>query len=364
MNSSQKGFSLVELAIVLVIIGLLLGAALGVGNAQLQAARISSTKQKQEAVKLSLINFISRNNRLPCPAIAGLAVNAVGYGVEAANQGVCTGTVINGLVSSGVVPWRSLGLADETADDGYYHRLTFAVTLTATNTNQKTISGLRGSMSIHTNTVTALGAAPVGNQSNDCTPVGTTYNPCSAVATLVSHGNNGFGAFNKDGAQATAPTGLDETENADNDNAFVIKEYSDAVANPYDDMVMAMTAADLLTPLTSHGTLKDYQAIISDDLSNYESAVIARSIATRTGSSGSYQYDLPLNAPINKIDPWGNNYLYTKKSALSIDSSTPPTDLAFTISSLGPDGVLGGNDDIQNVINVNQLQDAFAKAGW
>jgi hypothetical protein len=184
------------------------------------------------------------------------------------------------------------------------------------------------------------------------------------VTTLVQQWSYWFGAFNKDGVQMALPTGADEAENTDNDATFVIKDYSDAVANPFDDLVMAMTAADLLTPLTSHGTLKDYPAQINDDVSNVENAVIAASISTRMGLSGSYQYALPVSAPIIKIDPWGNNYIYTRNTITGISSSTNPTAPAFTFASLGPDGVLGGNDDIVNTITVNQLQDAFAKAGW
>lgn len=370
MTNKQTGFTLVEMAIVLVISGLLLTAALSVGNAQLQSARISSTKQKQEAVRLALINYITRNNRLPCPAIAALAPIAAGYGAEAATPGTCTGTVMNGAVTTGIVPWRSLALSDENAEDGYYHRFTYQVALASTNTNPKTISGLKGATSTHSGTPVVMGPPATGNQTNDCTPSGGNYNPCSAVVVIVSHGNNGFGSYGRDGSQLGVPKGADELENANNDSKFIIKDFSDNTANPYDDIVFALTATDLLTPLTTHGSLGDYKEVINEDFTNIKNSIIAYAVANRTGSTGSYSYPIPGALPPMPLsglkDPWGTLYGYGPPGfgISPINSSTSGSLPAFTLNSYGPDGVAGGNDDIQAVISVNQLQDAFAKAGW
>jgi prepilin-type N-terminal cleavage/methylation domain-containing protein len=365
-----KGFTLVEMAVVLVIIGLMLGAVLGVGNAQIQQARISSTKTKQEAIKVALINYITRNNRLPCPAIATLAPGIAGYGLEAATPGTCTGATANGNVVIGIVPWSSLGVTDENATDGYYNRYTYQVALAATNTNLQTISGLKGAISIHTGTPVAMGPPIVGNQSNDCTPAGGNYNPCSAVAIIVSHGINGAGAYSIEGVQKALPAvgATDELENIDNDSRFVIKDYSDNAANPFDDIVLPLTASDLITPLTTHGSLKDYRATINDDFSNIKSAIIADAIKNRVGAISPYGYPIPAALPAlpaNTLnDPWGMPYIYAQNIVTPVVSGTAGNLPAFTLTSLGPDGVVGGNDDITTVITVNQLQDAFSKVGW
>lgn len=382
MLSKQKGFSLVELAIVLVIIGLLLTVALKAGTSQIQSTRIATTKQKQDLIRLALMNFISSNNRLPCPAIAGLAPNTAGYGIEALNKGVCTGTfnadgsvvagAATGAVVTGIVPWRSLALSDENAADGFYNRFTYQVAVAATNTTsttnrvagQQTISGLKGTISIHSGTPAVLGAA--GNQTNFCAPVGTS---CAAVLVIVSHGSNGFGAYNANGGQNQIPTGADELENTSKDSKYVIKDFSDNPANPYDDMILALTASDLLAPLTNHGSIQDYNAIINEDVSNIKNAIIADAVDNRAGGSGSYSYPIPnsigsLSLPANtSIDPWGVNYIYARISG-SIDSGSPPSSTAFRVTSYGPDKGVGGGDDIQRDIMVNQLQDAFAKVGW
>ena len=367
MRIKSKGFTLIEISVVLVIIGLMLGAILGVGNAQIQQARISTTKQKQEAIKLALINFITRNNRLPCPAIDNLAPGVVGYGVEAVTPGTCTGTTLNGNVVTGIVPWSSLALSDENATDGYYNRYTYQVALAATNTNLQTISGLKGAISIHSGTPAALKPPVAGNQTNDCTPAGGNYNPCSAVAIIVSHGANGAGAYSREGIQKPAPTGADELENTNNDSKFVIKDYSENAANPFDDIILPLSTSDLLTPLTAHGSLQDFRSKINEDFSNIKNAVIANAIQNRTLPPSPYNY--PISAvlpplPANTLnDPWGNPYIYTQ-GVTPVNSSSSGAAIAFSIKTYGPDGAVNGGDDIKSDVYVNQLQDAFAKVGW
>jgi prepilin-type N-terminal cleavage/methylation domain-containing protein len=375
MNIKQKGFTLVEMAIVLMIAGLLLSAFLGVGSAQLQSSRISSTKQKQETIKLALINFISRNYRIPCPAIATLARGAVGYGVEALNPGTCTGTNINGNVVSGIVPWSSLGLSEENADDGYYHRFTYQVALLSTNTNSSTIAGLKGAISIHTNTPALLGpttnANPTQNQTNDCTIGGFgvgDFNPCAAVVVIVSHGNNGLGAYNSSGIRNTLPSGADEIENTNDDSKFVIKDFSDNTTNPFDDIIIALSSTNLLTPLTTHGSLQDYTSIMYENISNIKNAVIADAINNKNGDSNPYTFPIPSSLPslpsISVNDPWGTPYVYTR-SINNVNVGTNASLIAFTIMSKGPDKASGNSakdsDNITFTIYVNQLQDAFIK---
>lgn len=371
MRSKLKGFTLIEMAIALVIFSLMIGAVLGVGNAQIASSRISTTKQKQEAIKFALINYIARNNRLPCPAVAGLAPGAVGYGIEDNPVLGCVNTNINVAnpvaVATGIVPWISLGLTDEVATDGYYHRYTYQVVLTATSTTQQTISGLRGDISTHHTAAPTIRPPAAGNnQSNNCAPVVGGYNPCSAVVVILSHGNNGFGAYTRDGNQIALPAGADELANADNDSLFLIKDFSDNLANPFDDLLLPLTSSDLLTPLTMHGTLEDYRASINQDFADIKSTIIANAIANKIGP-GPYRYQIPnvLPAlPANTLrDPWGTLYTYNRDYAPPIKSDADASLPAFTLTSLGPDGGLGGNDDVQNVITINQLLEPFTKVG-
>ena len=365
MPNKQIGFTLVEMAVVLVIISLILGTVLGLANAQIQASKINSTKQKQQAIKLALINFISRNNRLPCPAVATIARGTAGYGVEAPTG--CTGTTLNSPVATGIVPWSTLGITDENASDGYYNRFTYQVVVDATRTNEQTIVGLKGAISMHQGAPATLRSAPTGNQSNDCQIGTSTYNPCSAVVVIMSHGVNGNGAYTENGIRKALPTGDDEAENTNDDSKFVVKENSDNQDNPYDDIVLPLSTTDLLTPLTINGSIRDVSASINEDVTNIKNAIIANAVANRVNTSGNYNYPIPNTLPAlpaNTIsDAWRNEYQYAQ-IVNSIDSATNSSLAAFTITSLGADETLNTSDDFVIRISVNELQDAFAKAGW
>ena len=63
----EKGFSLVEISIVLIIIGMILGATVTLWRSSIGATKLSTTKSNLENIKNSVINFAMANGRLPCP---------------------------------------------------------------------------------------------------------------------------------------------------------------------------------------------------------------------------------------------------------------------------------------------------------
>jgi hypothetical protein len=117
--------------------------------------------------------------------------------------------------------------------------------------------------------------------------------------------------------------------------------------------------------------MQDYRAKINDDFSDIKNAIIANAISNRMGAGFPHSYPIPAFLPALPAttlnDPWGNPYVYVQNSVAPmplIDNTTLGNVVAYTVTSYGSDGVVGGNDDIQSIITVNQLQDAFAKAGW
>lgn len=401
-----RGFTLIEIAVVLFIGALLISGVVQYVTAQVTAARLSATRTKQEAIKSALINFLARNNRLPCPAVSTLTI-----GTEAATPGTCTGTALNPagtpLYSTGTVPWASLGMTSESALDGYGNRFTYQVVLTATNLSAvptagtQSVSGMKGAIQI-------FDSGARTNQTNNCTPGTATDNPCLAVAVIVSHGANGLGAFNDSGVQMALPAGADELDNviaavpANTDNAFVIKSFSGSSTNPFDDVVMALTPNDLLTPLTSGGGMQDYRAALNSSFTVIRNALIANS--TRVGTflcvagncsnstncvtAGStcevaqYTYTLPSAIPTVPAsvanDPWGNPIVYVINSAAqpngldytglggTVRDIRPATTLditAFTLKSLGPNGADNAcaGDDLCMSVSVGEFQTLASK---
>ena len=115
----SRGFTLVEMAVVVVIIAALLTLGLGALNAQLSSASYTTTKQRQAAIKDALIAYLGSNKRLPCP-----------YAPTA-------GTAITGLAPVacppfGIVPFATLGIAREVAQDGWGNFFSYEVFAQAT----------------------------------------------------------------------------------------------------------------------------------------------------------------------------------------------------------------------------------------
>ena len=118
----QRGFSLVELTIVLVIVALLSGGLMLGLAAQRDANNYQEAQRQLDSAKEALFGFAISNGRLPCPATATLANTDSNAGKE------------NCTAEHGVLPWSTLGLP-ETDPWGqrltYFARNQFTATLTA-----------------------------------------------------------------------------------------------------------------------------------------------------------------------------------------------------------------------------------------
>jgi prepilin-type N-terminal cleavage/methylation domain-containing protein len=359
---AQHGFSLIELAIVLVIVGLVAGGALTAWTSQLVQQRINATKVNQETIKTALIQFISRNNRLPCPAIAGLLPSAAAYGQEAPTPGTCTGAVSIGVppadASRGIVPWVSLGLPSEVGSDAYNTRYTYTISKSATNLTSATLPGMRGTLSLHNDAPIVLGRAPIGNQLNACSATAGD-NSCNlgGVVVIVSHGKNGLGGVGEDGTAFAAPTSAREIQNAGNNTAFVRADYSTVDANYFDDIVLAITPDDLLQPLVKDGALSSARANTQKQLELSRDALIAASV-TSGNTPG---------AMTAATDGWGSGLVYARSVVAICGAAANLT--AFTVTSPGPDLVAGVhpisgvNDDIALTQSNDQLKSYIIKGG-
>src|SRR5450830_1543922 len=92
----QSGFTLVEIAIVLLIVGLMIGGILGPLFSQLEQRRVSDTKRTMEEAREALYGYALRNGYLPCPAISSI------NGLEDRTGNLCNKRY-------GFLPWATLG---------------------------------------------------------------------------------------------------------------------------------------------------------------------------------------------------------------------------------------------------------------
>lgn len=98
------GFSLVEMAVVLTIVGVLLAGLLPTLSSQVEQQRRNETRKQMEEIKEALIGYAIINGALPCPTTQTDPTNA-GYGVAAAT---CT----TSITQEGYLPWKTLGLSE------------------------------------------------------------------------------------------------------------------------------------------------------------------------------------------------------------------------------------------------------------
>ena len=96
----QSGFTLTEIAIVMLVIGLALVGALGPVNRLFQISQTNGNQERLDAARDALLSFAAINGRLPCPDRTGDGVedrNASGAAPTlaapvASTKGSCPGS--------------------------------------------------------------------------------------------------------------------------------------------------------------------------------------------------------------------------------------------------------------------------------
>jgi prepilin-type N-terminal cleavage/methylation domain-containing protein len=218
----NNGFSLVELAIVLVIVALLASGLLVGIAAQRNAAENIDAQRQLENIRETLTGFALTHGRLPCPALPNLASSDASVGVENCAQ------------PHGVLPWVTLGLPEV---DPWGRRFTYYAHGSFTTAVP---SGALASFTLDT----------VGN-ANVKASSGSSNNVASDLpAVVVSHGSRGAGAWQPNGSQLPGAAG-DEAENADADLTFISRTQD----GNFDDLVTWIVPSILKSRMVAAGRL-------------------------------------------------------------------------------------------------------------
>jgi type II secretory pathway pseudopilin PulG len=221
------GFSLIELAVVIVIITLLLGSLLIPLATQIDNRRYTETEKQLEHIREALIGFALAKRYLPCPA------KSASDGHEDRTSNVCTKRV-------GFLPWVTLGV---TRHDAWNNLFRYSVTPSFANSNPDSYFAL------DTNGDIQIKASPTVDLTNNEIP-----------AIVLSHGKNGFGATSSTGTARFTPgswTGDEQVNATDFDEVYVRvrTENTAAPGGEYDDVVAWVSLNQLFARMVSAGRL-------------------------------------------------------------------------------------------------------------
>ena len=212
----QSGFTLIEIAIVLVIVGFLLGGMLASLSSQLDLRKISETKKELNDTKNALMGF----------AMSHVAVDGKPYFPCPDTDGNGTENRVAGLCSSleGDLPWSDLGVIN---NDSWDRKYRYRVTQIFADSN----IGIRLITPAMSGDINVLDAA-AGNTIASNVPV-----------VVYSRGKNG------------ATAGADETENSSANAIFVSHENRNVAGNEFDDIVEWIPTAILFHEMVTAGKL-------------------------------------------------------------------------------------------------------------
>ncbi|MBF0427910.1 MAG: prepilin-type N-terminal cleavage/methylation domain-containing protein, partial [Magnetococcales bacterium] len=162
----HSGFTLIEMAIMLVLFGIVLVGGINAIRMQSQQSTFESAQADMRVIKDALLGFVAINGRLPCPSVTTLGV---------VNTGVANCTSYEGQL-----PWKTLGIKPL---DAWGHLYTYRVTQ---------------------NFTVSIATATPGDITVRNAP-GTTDIATTIPVIVVSHGKNGQGALSLNGTPTPQP---------------------------------------------------------------------------------------------------------------------------------------------------------------
>ena len=242
----QNGFTLVELAIVLVIVGVLLGGFIGTLASRIETTRYGETVEDLEEIKAALIAHAFSNGvgntYLPCPdAPADTDADGLSDG-DGLSEATCTAA---GGTDTGSVPWVTLGLGPA---DSWNNRYEYWVHEDFSDAGVPFVLTTNSGGEIRTRRVDGT-VADVSLANN-------------IVAVIYSRGKNSLGGIGTDRSfKAAIPaTGhTDEEENENGDITFVSRSptYEDDTTDvgTFDDIVIWISEYELKAKMVEAGVL-------------------------------------------------------------------------------------------------------------
>jgi prepilin-type N-terminal cleavage/methylation domain-containing protein len=231
-ESKTAGFTLTELAIVLVIVSLLIGGMIIPLSAQMGFREVADTEKTLSEAKEALIGFAVVNRRFPRPAVSATD------GRE--NPAAC----LTDVACSGRIPWETLGVRKL---DAWNKIIRYSV-------SPVFAGGATGTDPIN------LTSTPTKNvRARDSSAVADAPLATGVPAVVFSHGKFSHG---EDNAGNTLPDSLSNNADEDANNTASITFYSrlistdtSAPGGEFDDIVTWVSSSVLFNRMIAAGRL-------------------------------------------------------------------------------------------------------------
>lgn len=234
----QGGFTLVEMAVVLLIVTILMAGLVPTISSQMDQRQINQTRKQLDEIQQALIGFAIVNERLPCPA----SISTNGQEDPPVVIGTCNHP------NDGYVPAAALGLGPVNSQglvvDAWNNPIRYAVTSSYGNAFTMQ-SGMK-----------AIWSSAINLDLQVCTTsTGISPTACAANTTLSSNGvPMVIFSTGKDGLSGAANP--DESANLHTGGSANNKTYvSHDFAPTYDDLVVWVSPNTLFNRMVAAGKL-------------------------------------------------------------------------------------------------------------
>jgi prepilin-type N-terminal cleavage/methylation domain-containing protein len=260
----MRGFTLIELSVVVLVITLLLGSLLVPLATQVDQRNVSETQKRLQEVKEALTGYAMANGRFPCPAVSNVATDrAVESTVGPAVNGVCT-------TFFGYVPGVTLGLSNLDSQgfvlDAWglqQNRIRYAIASAKVNSIVNAFTKLNG--------MRDAGLQSLGTPTTAATPAderllyvcasgnGATATDCGSASNTLSNGDTVFIVYSlgKNAATSgvTGTASVDEQVNLNGPSVFVSRVTSSATGGEFDDILLYSSRSSIISQMTVAGQL-------------------------------------------------------------------------------------------------------------
>ena len=275
---SNAGFTLVEMAIVMVIIGLVMLTVFPALNAVRTANERSLTQNNLHSLMLATAAYVQASGCLPCPASAGVV--GVNFGKVGTTNNVACGAC-SGTAAEGIPPFASLGIPSTTAHDGWGHWITMRVD-------------------------TALTSIPTSATSVFVPP----WAPCNATdvtngfctSAQLTYADKGICKV----ATATSSSSISGIGISNGTNGATISQYAAVIFVSHGSTGYGSYFAQAI-PAINNGTVLSFP-------SNYTSCASGSYAMCNEAGGGSTFYDMP--SIVSSTNPYDDILLYANRNTL------------------------------------------------